>query len=305
MRGKRENTESVRQQGINLLNKMFLQGKGTSKHKDKLTGKTADKIYSDVTLQTYKQAWNDYCDSLKANNFKVNGHTPRTLEEASEFVNQYLEELCNRPGKTEGSSLSAWSVRTKFAGVGKVLKLSAKDYQLPSRKTDSITRSRTDTKSDKHFSEKNNSELTNFCRCTGLRNKKELQQIKNDCLVVNADGSFSVRVKGKGGKLREAPIIGSESQVKAVVNRIKSTADGVPIWQHVHSHADIHGYRREYANSLYNSIARNTASLSRKEKYICRGNSYKEFDRAAMQTVSFALGHSRLNVVAEHYLNRE
>ena len=34
MRGKREDTKSVRQQGLELLDAMFRKGKGTSKHKD-------------------------------------------------------------------------------------------------------------------------------------------------------------------------------------------------------------------------------------------------------------------------------
>ena len=64
---------------------------------------------------------------------------------------------------------------------------------------------------------------------------------------------------------------------------------------------DKHGYRREYAQAVYESIARSVAEIPRKDRYICRG------DRKGViydkQYVSRQLGHNRVSVIAVHYLN--
>ena len=114
MRGKREDTKSVKQQGLERLDAMFRRGKGTSKHQDKSCNPDAlaGKIYSDTTLYTYKQSWVDYCERMKESGFKVNGHSPRTLKEALEFMPFYVAENKVRPGKAPGSVLSAWTQRT-------------------------------------------------------------------------------------------------------------------------------------------------------------------------------------------------
>ena len=66
----------------------------------------------------------------------------------------------------------------------------------PRRRAD-ITRSRGHKKSDAHFSEKNNQDLVEFCRATGLRNHKELQQICGDQLEYRDGYYYIVGVKGK------------------------------------------------------------------------------------------------------------
>ena len=178
MRGKRENTHSVRYQGHQVLNSMYAAGKGTSKHKDKRSGRGfSGKIYSSGTRDDYARFWDYYCDSMDKAGYTVNGHKPRTLAEAAGYMTQYIEELKARPGAKPGASMSSWSVRGYFAGPAKVMGLSARDYDLPARHRADITRSREPAVRDKHFSEAKNSELTTFATCTGLRNRKELQSI--------------------------------------------------------------------------------------------------------------------------------
>lgn len=305
MRGKREDTKSVRQQGLELLDAMFRKGKGTSKHKDKACDPVAlaQKIYSDTTLHTYKQAWLDYCEKMKEAKFKVNGHSPRTLDEAREFMPFYVDDNKRRPGKTAGSTMSAWSQRTYFAGAAKVLGCSASDYDLPSRNYTNIKRSREIVKSDSHFSADKNAELLSFARSTGLRNAKELQQITGKDLVALGGGEYAIHVRGKGGKERQAPVVGTPGEIAAVVNRMIAAGSGC-VWVKVPKHADIHACRREYAQRIYSKYARPVESIPRSERYYCRGGSTAVFDRKAMLTASKALGHSRLNVIAGHYLDR-
>lgn len=303
MHGKREQTHDVRHQGLAMLESFFAAGKGKSKHLDKQTDqKTAGKIYVDTTLITYKQAWNDYCDSMKRAGYKTNGHTPRTLDEAATYMPSYIDELKSRPGSTPGSTMSAWSIRTYFAGCAKVLGLSAKDYDLPSRHVADIKRSRGDAIRDKHFSEDKNADLINFCCCTGLRKRKELQRIHGTDLIERSGGNYAIHVTGKGGRVRDLPIFGTPEEVARVVSRMRAAGNAL-VWPHVPSAADIHSYRAAYAARMYNAIARDPRKIPAKDRYCCRGAKRGTwYDRRALKQVSLALGHTRINVVAEHYL---
>ena len=313
MRGKRSETHSVHYLGRVKLDEMFQKGKSTSKHLDKIQnhldglGSVPDpeKIYIDNTLHDYARAWDDYCETMKTADFKVDGHRPRTLEEAALFMPEYIELIKKRPGKKLGATYSAWTIRAYFSGCAKVLDLSASDYNLPIRRRADITRSRGAAERDRHFSKKNNAELITFCKCTGLRNQSELQKITGDCLVVDDDGNYAIRVIGKGKKERVSRIIGTEEQINQVVRRIMAAGEN-KVWPHVPSCADIHGYRACYAQALYAMLARDPKEIPESERYCCRKDQRgKWYDRKAVLEVSKQLGHSRTNVVVEHYLSQE
>lgn len=311
MRGKRGETNSVLHQGRAKLNEMFEKGKGTSKFADKKANAVlgngyvpaADKVYMDRTLHDYDRYWADYYYTMQAVGYKVNNHFPRTLDEAKEFMPHYLEILKERPGNKPGTKVSAWTIRSYFAGIAKVLGLKAKDYYLPLRCRADIRRSRGDAKRDKHFSVEKNAALIEFCQCTGLRNASELQKIRGDCLVVNEKGDYCIRVTGKGKKERDARIIGTPEQIARVVARIKAAGDNL-VWPKVPSHADIHKYRADYARAFYDQIARMPEEIPPQERYCCRKDQKGIwYDRIALMEVSRNLGHARANVIVEHYLD--
>lgn len=304
MRGKREETHSVRYLGHKRLEDCFAAGRGTSKHADKHGNPAAmqDKIYMDTTVNQYHTHWDDYCDSMQRAGYTVDGHKPRTLEEAAGFMPQYLDELKARPGANPGTTFSAWSVRSYFAASGKVLGLSASDYALPKRRRQNITRSRGEAARDRHFSESKNSDLVEYCRASGLRNRKELQQVRGSDLVDLGGGCYAIRVHGKGGRWRDAPIYGTPAQVEAVVERMRAAGNGL-VWSHVPSAADIHSYRADYARRVYLAHARPIQNIPPADRYHCRGDMRGcTYDRKAMMVASKALGHSRLSVIASHYL---
>lgn len=306
MRGKRSDTHSVRHQGHQLLEDYFARGKGTKKHLDKHNNPSAmkSKIYTDTTVRQYHKHWDDYCDSMRDAGYTVNGHKPRTLAEAAGYMPAYIDDLRSRPGSRPGTTFSAWSVRSYFSAAAKVLGLSAADYNLPLRRRQDITRSRIPAERDKHFAAERNAELVNFCCCTGLRNKKELQQIKGSALVDCGNGQYAIRVVGKGGRIRESTIFGTPEQIQLVVDRMRSAGDDL-VWPHIHSAADIHAYRAEYACRVYVAYAQDPKTLPPSERYCCRGDLKGYwFDRRAMMIASQELGHSRINVIAEHYLWR-
>ena len=286
--------KNARMQGTDILRKMYAKGIGTSKHADKLIygGKPApDKIYTNTTLKSYLDGWNRFCDYLETANLKS-----RNLSELEPHVQPFVGWLL-------GMSYSAHTIHTWVAAVCKVLGLPLANYVLPKRQRKDITRSRYPVKSDVHFAAHKHLDLITYCRCVGPRNKKELQQIRGTDLCQLPDGGYAVHiVKGKGGKERYAPVYGSATEVDLVVAMMQEAGEQL-VFPHVHSAADIHSYRAEYACRVYKAHARSLEVIPRKEKYICRKDmAGTVYDKMAMKIASEALGHSRLDVIALSYL---
>lgn len=128
------------------------------------------------------------------------------------------------------------------------------------------------------------------------------------------DNEYYVYVRnGKGGRERLSPIVGKDTA--QIVERIRNTPEGEKVWQHIHRSADIHGYRAEYATDIYRAHARpieripydkvnrGTGKRYQSEVYTCRKDEAgKKLDKAAMLVCSKALGHNRIEVVANNYI---
>jgi hypothetical protein len=110
------------------------------------------------------------------------------------------------------------------------------------------------------------------------------------------DGALFVHVKhGKGGKAREVPVLkGHEEEVLAIVH---GRAPHEKVFDHIPVHMDVHSYRRDSAQRRYLQQAPEQA-LPPVEGRLRRD----DYDPAAAQQVSWALGHNRLDVVLRHYL---
>ena len=285
--------KNMQMQGIDILEKQFSRGKGTSKHSDKVknNGKPeADKIYTDSTLKTYKQGWAKFCGFVKARGLKT-----RDLSDLVPYVQVFVDAL-------EEQKYSAWSIHTWVSGVTKVLGLSLETYDLPKRERKNVKRSRNPVKSDVRFCASNHQDLVTFCRCVGPRNYKELQKIRGIDLIDLPDGSYAVHIRGKGGKERNAPVYGTPDQVELIISLMHNAGNEL-VFPHVPTAADIHAFRAEYACRLYLANARAVSDIPSDERYSCRKDmAGKVFDMWAMQAVSLALGHSRLSVIAQSYL---
>ena len=144
-------------------------------------------------------------------------------------------------------------------------------------------------------------------------------EMKHLNVLKDAVGQFSDQEyfihhrKDKGGRERYAPIVGK--YVGQIVERMRNTAPDEKVWQHVPGNADIHGYRGDYATEIYKLYARKieeipydkvNAGTMRKyqsDVYTCRKDEAgKKLDKAAMMKASKALGHNRLEVVANNYI---
>lgn len=293
-----------------------LQGKegfGRSKHEDKTLGVADQWIYSFSTMKAYLKHcgyFAGWCKDSPAIRAEL-GHRPRTLEECRPYVEGFIRSR-------EAQGLSAYTVKLEKAALSKLYG-ERLDFQTKATKRADIVRSRRDVGMDKHFSEERNADLVNCLRCTGLR-RMEYEKATGRDLVKNPDGSFSIRVTGKGGRVRICPIIGTPEQQRDAVLHLWEK-DG---YRKAHAAADIHAYRAEYATSIYKANCRPTEQLKglkidytaltgkvhkdgshmyKSAVYVCRGDRKGEvLDRRAMILASQALGHNRESVVGEHYL---
>lgn len=142
---------------------------------------------------------------------------------------------------------------------------------------------------------------------------KHLNVLKDAASRFSDQEYFIHHRKDKGGRERYAPIIGKN--LEQIVGRMKNTKPDEKVWQHVPRNADIHGYRGEYATEIYKLYARKiedipydrvnagTGKQYQSDVYTCRKDEAgKKLDKAAMLKASKALGHNRLEVVANNYI---
>lgn len=306
----RQTGGSLYQQVYNRLQSMC--GYGRSKQNDKALHLTNKYIYSFNSMQTYIKHCKYFVQWCKNSDYiqGVLGHKPRTLEECRPYVEMYIKAR-------EEQGLSAYTVKMEKSALSKLYQEEF-TFQTKATRRQDITRSRGEKKQDKHFSEDKNRDMVTACRCVGFR-RSELEKAKPEDLW-NINGIWFMNITGKGGKTRAARLVGTPEEIEITVSYI-NTLTGK---NHVHSNADIHAYRAEYATRLYKQVARDindlkgskinyTAITGKRHRdgsdiyknavYYCRGDQKgQQLDRAAMIAASQSLGHNRESVVGEHYI---
>ena len=264
---------------------------GRSKHQDKLSEKERKEITSN-----YIYSWETYRSYLKHSCYFVlwckEKYRCKTLEQCRSHVDEWLEIR---------SALSASTQKLEASSLAKIYGCSTAEFiKTDERLRANIKRSRGKKKRDAHFSETKNQELVEFCKSTGLR-RAELSALKGNCLK-EEDGTVYIIVQSgaKGGKYREAPVIGNLDLVVRKMNE----AGSKKVWSKISNAADIHSYRGDYATAMYLKNARPLESIPKSERYYCRKDKVGFwYDKEAMKITSKALGHNRISVIAGHYLN--
>lgn len=328
--------KDLHQQAYDRLNGM--QAFGESKKEAVANGTDRGKIFSFNTYQTYWKHTKYFLKYIKEAHPKCT-----TLKSAKKYVNEWLQLRTDQ-------GLSAWTIQTEAKALSKLYGIQPDDegyFKPPKRNREDIKRSRGDRVRDRHFSEENNDELVKFCKGTGLR-RSELMELRGKDLVTRAqiedeiarlnalpagersaaadkrlemlqdtrlfDEEYFTHVRnGKGGRERLSPIIGRFAG--QIIRRIRETPAEEKVWQYVNTNADIHGYRAEYATTIYKAHARSiqdipydrvhrgTGRRYQSDVYTCRKDEAgKKLDKAAMLVCSKALGHNRISVVADNYI---
>ncbi len=285
-------------------------------------------IFSYRTFETYMKQSCAFAKWAKSE------HRSRTLAEARPYVESYLKSGIDR-------GLSAYTLATQRAALCKLYGCTAQDFAvtLPHRERQDIERSRKEAARDYGFSKENNADILAFARATGLR-RHELAAIKPEQIRQNTDGSVTIcQIKGKGGKVRDIDVLPGKEEA---VLKFAGNPAGRPVFSSVPSHMDVHGCRREYANTMYHRYQeklrktegrdfRNLPPIwelrpvrnpdgsylkkpdgSRVKTWQLVSSYYRckkdrrgvVYDKKVMLYVSRQLGHNRISVVAGHYLGK-
>lgn len=267
-------------------------------------------IYSFKTYEVYKEHCLDFANWVR----KEKG--VKSLEQARQYVKEYLE-------KEIAEGKSPWTLRVKASALAKLFGCSTPDFgvELPSRSRGFIHRSRLEREHDKHFSERRNRDVVEFCRATGLR-RKELLRVTWRDVYRGEDGRLMVHVdQGKGGRSREVPVAKGMEEVVWEARERARLSGQEKLFPHVVNRMDVHSYRREYAMARYRELQQ--MSERELEQEIMRENLRKDemeallklkgktynrqdgraFEKFLLAIVSKNLGHNRIEVVARHYLD--
>lgn len=258
---------------------------GTSKHEDAKRGvDTFDKIYSHSTFENY------YKESKLFVRWCQQRADVKTLDECKDYRLRYMQSQFEK-------GMSASTIKKRAAALGKLYGESIlKQIETPDRKRIEITRSRNTVDEDARFRGRRYDDLKEFCRSTGLR-RHEFAQLTPESLRERDGRLYLVDIKGKGGRVRDIPVCGDERVVREMMRDPKRS------FARIDKNFDIHSYRADYAARVYKEHARPLDELERGEKYYLRRDMAGQvFDRQAMQECSYALGHSRIEVVASNYL---
>lgn len=269
-----------------------MQAYGHSKHQDKAANQNKpkiDKIYSHSTMENYHKSGIRFAKWAREN------HGCRTLDEARRHTGEYLQS------RIDGGA-SAWTVRADAAAIAKIYQCKTADLgaTLPIRHRGNVTQHR-QGKEAGHFSAAKNKDLVDLCKATGLR-RHEVEHLRPSDVYRDGD-AVKVHVRqGKGGKERivtaldDKPIRIAQAAAKAGQDRVIG---------HIPKYAPIHAYRADFAQSLYDRLARPIESIPTADRYVCRADrAGAVLDKSAMRTVSAALGHARIGVVT-NYLQRQ
>lgn len=291
---------SLKSQFYDVLNAKRNDRPYDSRHKAKLENVDKEYIFSEKTLKNYKQSCGKFAEWARATH---PGKITRTMESAEQFVPEYLKYMINK-------GYSPYTIASTAAALGKAYgkPYTAYGVDIPTRSAQQVKRGRGESSCDKRFSVERNKDFKDVCESIGLR-RNEISHLKGTDIYYNEKrGAYYVHVSGtyaKGGREREVLVFNKDKETEArVVEMIKSAGDK-KVFDHVHTAANIHRFRANYAKALYEQFARPLDEIPKKDRYECRGeNKDFIFDRKAVSAITRVLGHSPAKnfYTVNHYL---
>ena len=245
-----------------------------------------DGIFSKNTYQTYLKQGGYFIQWIRKAHPAV-----KSLTDCYKYVKEYLEMAKDR-GDT------APTLRTMGCALAKIYNCQSKEFgfDFPIRRPENRTRSLYPTKFDA-FMAANYAPEIEFLQNTGLRRseaqKLELSDFLNDCTLLT--------VIGKGGRKRTLEVLDPE----VIKNYLKEHPYKKDlIFGNLDSRLDIHSFRHDYANNLYDKklsekYARHEKTTDWRHR---RDGSGRKYDREIVQIVSESLGHNRVDTSINNYL---
>lgn len=268
-------------------------------------GTAIDGIHSIKTYDVYRE----HCERFASWCIQEKGVNKYTkLEDIKQYATEYLKDR-----EAQGKSL--YTLKAERAALGKLYGEQIECKFENKRSYKDVTRSRGEAKRDAHFSEEKNAPLVALCRGTGGR-REDIGKLTPNSFFTDKNGNMFVRFEqSKGGRDRVSPVLPKYQE--AIRELISTKAPNELLFDKIHNGCDVHGYRREYAQELYQTVCDNkdlkavyaAQYAPRSEKNI-KGEYYIAHDkerpfkglRDNIYIVSEALGHNRLDVSVNHYL---
>ena len=294
--------KNIKIQMHNKINEKIAIGKSRHEEKANSDNRQSDYIHSYNTADSYRQTVDEFSAWLKENKSDIwNSKNLESIDKDTAY--EYLRSR-------EDKGCSPHTVSKDMSAINKTLGLGLekKEGGLKNRSNKNITRSRNRCKHDSEYNYKNYKEQIEFAKSFGLRRESicgGAYQVKEKSLFKSLeDGKIYCRVIEKGGKYREAPCLASreayiEENYKNIGYSTPMSKDefrelynssGEVLFDKYTKKIDNHAFRREYAQELYKE-------LNEEQK-----KDYRGYDEKTIKKVSEALGHSRLDVVIDHYL---
>jgi site-specific recombinase XerD len=211
-------------------------------------------------------------------------------EQADELASLFLAERI-------AQGYSAWTLQTERSALRTFFqdRHLTDMVELPQRKRENIKRSRRPAKRDQHINLENWQHVIQFCLATGLRREELRDLYVRDVYVRKSDQQLVVCVvKGKGGKQRQVPVFPGREQ--AVQSQMANKAADAHVFERVTGLLDIHSYRRQFAQELYEHLSGRPLP-----KAVGRLES-ADLDKDVALYVSRCLGHNRIDIIFQHYI---
>lgn len=279
--------------------------RGFSKHEAKREqghrfGDRMNGIHSNTTFDGYSDIINRFIDYAEKELEAINCTKYIRISGLRDMAVEYMQ-------LQEEKGLSPASLATYRAALCRIFP--DLEYKAPSRADTEITRSRGEAVRDKRFSESRNSDLVEIARSTGGR-RADIEKLTRDSFY-ERDGQLFVRFeRSKGGRTRDSVVLNAD-RVREIIERRTENKDD-RLFDRIHSAADVHAYRREYAKQLYQQVQDVPEFRERLQdfyklpvsgkEYISRDGSKERYDKDAMAVVSKALGHNRIDTTIKNYI---
>lgn len=248
-----------------------------------------DGIYSKDTFETYLKQDCYFVKWVKQEHPEV-----KTIDDCKQYAKDYLQH-CWEKGN------SAWTLTTIAPAIAKLYNCRSKDlgFVAPIRHNDDRTRSNTKTKYDAKI-EARHADTVEFLRNTGLR-RCEAEKLKLEHISPDFAHITIINNMGKGGRNRIIEVLDPE----VVRNYIENHKyEGDRICGNLDKRLDIHSYRHDYANSIYNKKLSEKYNRGEKTEkwYHRRDGSGRKYDKNVAGVVSQNLGHNRIDTTIINYL---
>lgn len=222
------------------------------------------------------------------------------------YAGLYIQDCKDR-------NLSDSTIYKRATVLGTLFHCHATDFgvALPKRERQNIKRTRSLPVSiGKRYTEgEKYKPIRDFITATGMR-RSELFKFKFENLHEHEDGSLTIIIRGKGGKVRETPVFpGMEDIVRQALAQSPGYGnEGQYVFSKtwIPTKMAVHQYRAKYAQNLYDLYLSQGLGIGEsgnvKKIYYCRKErAGQAYYKNILLMVSKALGHGRWDVVCNNY----